>query len=202
MEYRVWKSKLLLIYHITHLDESSLANEIYKTQKRMKFPGLVTECQEICKELNIIDITDDSKAGKLSKQQWKRVVKEAIHQHCEKKLKDDMQLYSKLRDSPMIDETFERQTYLKELNLADARIKFSLRSSMVNCKMNYRSDGENMATLWKCSSCETFIDSQAHLKWCPAYADLRAGKDINCDKDLIEYIGKVMFIRDKLRLNK
>ena len=73
---------------------------------------------------------------------------------------------------------------------------------MVNCKFNYKSDHENMATLWMCSSCETSIDTQSHLKWCPAYADLRVGKDINSDKDLIEYMQKVMIIRDKLSLNK
>ena len=107
-----------------------------------------------------------------------------------------MKNYSKLKDGPMTTEKFERQQYLKDLNLADARTKFSLRSFMTNCKMNYRSDQENMATLWMCSSCEKAIDSQAHLKWCPAYADLRQGKDINNDKDLIEYIRKVMIIRD------
>ena len=53
-----------------------------------------------------------------------------------------------------------------------------------------------------CDSCEKAVDTQAHILWCPAYMNLREGKDINSDDDLIEYIGKVMMIREKLNLRR
>ena len=46
------------------------------------------------------------------------------------------------------------------------------------------------------------IETQDHILWCPAYHELREGKSLESDKDLIEYFGKVMKIREKLNLNK
>ena len=41
-----------------------------------------------------------------------------------------------------------------------------------------------------------------HVLICPAYAELREGKDIKNDRDLINYMQKVMIIRDKLKITK
>ena len=55
---------------------------------------------------------------------------------------------------------------------------------------------------WLCDSCKTKIDSNSHVTWCVAYRELREGKDLKCDKDLAEYLKKVMLIRDKLNLTR
>ena len=73
---------------------------------------------------------------------------------------------------------------------------------MVNVKFNYNSDLANTASLWRCKSCQTSIDTQNHIMWCPSYSELREGKNIDNDKDLIEYVRKVMIIRDRLKLTK
>ena len=38
--------------------------------------------------------------------------------------------------------------------------------------------------------------------WCPAYSELRQGKDINNDDHLIEYIQRVLKMREKLDIIK
>ena len=73
---------------------------------------------------------------------------------------------------------------------------------MINCKFNYKNDPVNSAMLWRCDSCQTSIDTQDHILWCPSYSELREGKDIKKDSDLIEYVKKVLKIRDKLKITK
>ena len=68
--------------------------------------------------------------------------------------------------------------------------------------INFSSDPKNMAELWRCSSCQTNIDTQCHILWCQAYAKLREGKSLDNDHDLVQYFQQVLNIRTKLKLNK
>ena len=88
------------------------------------------------------------------------------------------------------------------MTVEDARIKFKLRTKMLNTKFNYKNEPAYRAALWLCHSCQSSIETQSHILWCPAYAELREGKDINSDKDLIEYIKNVLEFRDKLKITK
>ena len=99
-------------------------------------------------------------------------------------------------------ENFEIKAYFKEMNLSDARINFKLRTHMFDVKFNYKNDKKFASELWRCDSCQTSIESQNHVLWCPAYQELREGKNINNDKDLINYMQKVITIREKLKLTK
>ena len=65
---------------------------------------------------------------------------------------------------------------------------------MTNVKFNYKNDKKNREELWRCDSCKSTIDTQSHILWCPSYKELRAGKDINNDKDLVDYILKVITV--------
>ena len=67
MRLRIWKEKLMLILHISGLNQTSflhirslegtaLANKIYNEQRKEGWPGLAKETKEICKELNIMDV--------------------------------------------------------------------------------------------------------------------------------------------------
>ena len=78
----------------------------------------------------------------------------------------------------MSDEQFKPKEYLKMMTLEDARIKFKLRTEMLNVKFDYKHMSQNERSLWQCDSCEKAIESQSHIMWCPAYSELRAGKDI------------------------
>ena len=73
---------------------------------------------------------------------------------------------------------------------------------MLKFKYNYKNDPINKASLWNCDSCQSAIETQVHILWCPAYSELRQGKDINNDDHLIEYIQRVLKMREKLDIIK
>ena len=137
-----------------------------------------------------------------SKIAWKKIVKLAVHERVQNVLRDEINRYSKLRDGPMTTEDFELRQYIRNMNISDARVNFSIRSKMLNCKFNYKNDFINDRCLWRCDSCQTQIDTQSHILVCPAYSGIRDGKDMSCDKDLISYIRQVMLVREKLDLMK
>ena len=103
----------------------------------------------------------------------------------------------------MIDEKFERKEYLKELTLSQARMKFKLKTQMFEDKFNYKNDSKNKKELWKCHSCQSGeIESQSHILYCEAYKELRKDRDINNNKDLVDYMREVLTVREKLQINK
>ena len=79
---------------------------------------------------------------------------------------------------------------------------FRINSGMFPCKMNMMSDPAYSKELWFCDECESQIDSLSHIAVCAAYQPLRAGRDINSDNDLVEYMTAVMEIRSKANRKK
>ena len=203
VEYKIMTKKLTLMYHIATLDEDTLAREIFEAQKLNGFPGLIKSCQDDMKKLNLPDITDPKVNKEFTKKQWKTKVKNAVRSKCEEDLKQKILTYSKLKNGPMSEETFSTKEYLKTMNVSDARINFSRRSFMYDVKWNYRSNPKYAADLWRCDSCENgHIESQSHILFCEAYSDLRKDKDINNIEHLVEYMKKVLTVRDNLKLTK
>ena len=88
------------------------------------------------------------------------------------------------------------------MNLPDARMNFSLMSRMLKWKMNYLNTPKYRAEMWRCDSCQTCIYSQSHTLYCPAYQQLREGKTLTSDQDIVTYFKEVLEIRMKLDLNK
>ena len=125
---------------------------------------------------------------------WKSLVKSALKKACENELKNEIINLQKLKEGPMKEENFKTKSYLKEFCLEDARVFFKYRSKMLNFKFNYKNDTKNSRELWKCDSFQSAIESQDHILWCPAYVDLRDGKSLENDKDLIDYYSAVMKI--------
>ena len=109
-----------------------------------------------------------------------------------------MSKYSKLRD--LIGDDYGRKDYLKDLSLQEARVKFRTRCYMTELAFNFRNKPEYANNLWTCVSCHAAVDTFAHQKWCVAHADLREGRDLHCDKDLVWYISQVMKRRETKRL--
>ena len=73
---------------------------------------------------------------------------------------------------------------------------------MYDVAFNYKHQGNNAENLWMCSSCQSAIESQDHVLFCPAYAQLRQGKNLDSDRDLSDYLMKVLIIREKLKISK
>ena len=88
--------------------------------------------------------------------------------------------------------------YMRQLNISLARDKFRLRSKMTRTvKFNFPSDKKFRADMWRCWHCPS-IDSQAHVRVCPAYQEFRLNKDLDNDKDLVLYFRQVIKLRDDM----
>ena len=192
MEHRIAQKKLMFYYHLLHLPKTSLAHEVAAIQSDMSYPGLVMECNNLMEEYELTDIHTASKI------QWKRAVKDAVSKQNKSSLLQKIQNgYKKLDYKTLREEKFETKEYLKSLNLPDARMKFALRSKMTKTvQMNYKGEKKYIKNGWKCQDCE-IPDTQDHIVRCPCYQQLRVGKDLTSDKDLVEYFRKVIQIREK-----
>ena len=102
----------------------------------------------------------------------------------------------------MREEKFETKPYLNKFCLEDARTLFKYRSKMLDFKFNYKNDVIKSKELWNCDSCQSAIETQDHILWCPAYINLREGNSLESDDDLVKYFSSVMQIREKLQLKK
>ena len=67
--------------------------------------------------------------------------------------------------------------------------------------MNFQSDRKYCSQLWSCPGCiddeegYSSRDTQEHMLACMAYSNFRVGKDLNDDKDLVDYVTKVVNYR-------
>ena len=91
-------------------------------------------------------------------------------------------------------EEYQLKDYLKEMSMKESRMFFRIRTRMITCKLNQSSDTCNKASLWRCEDCG-YVDSQSHIIHCPAYKELREGKSLESDTDLVEYFTKVLHLR-------
>jgi hypothetical protein len=194
IEHQINEMKLLFLHYVTGLDVNVLAKEILETQKSLNFPGLVPEARNLITCYGLPNIIDQSVV--ISKQKWRNLVKNAIREKYEEELKSKF-IGSKLKNGPFKSENFEKKKYIDEMNLVDSRTNFRMRSNMLNVKMNQKSNPTYANKLWKCDSCQN-LDTQSHLMWCPAYAGLREGLDINRDIDVVHYFQNVFKIRESI----
>ena len=124
----------------------------------------------------------------------------ALQKKMENELKLKMKKMSKLKDK--VEETFEMKDYLRNKIIIEARTMFKFRSKMFKCKMNFKNVQTFKEDLWLCDSCQSQIDTQSHVLFCPAYQQLRIDKDIKNDEDLIKYLVQVLQIREKFGFMK
>ena len=199
MEQRIDQKKLNLIFHLQNLPTSSLAKEIYELQKSYNLPGLLQECRNLIIKYNLPDIIDEP--SKLSKLQWKNMVKRNIWEYSEKEIKLQFGSFSKLRDGPLMNENLKMKAYVKEMSLRDARTMFRIKTFMTKAKMNMKSNPKFANELWRCDDCKK-MDSQSHIMWCPTYAPLREGKSIDNDQDLVKYFQLVFKLREENEINE
>ena len=80
MSNRILMKKLMFLHHVATLDESSIAHQVYCTQKKLMLPGLVEECSGFLAMFQISDVR------KYSPGQWKSM----IHRKIEQKNADEL----------------------------------------------------------------------------------------------------------------
>ena len=59
VNYRVFQKKLLFLFHLKHLDETSLANEIFELQKKFNTPGFVNEGRRLLERFSLPNIINE-----------------------------------------------------------------------------------------------------------------------------------------------
>ena len=188
------ESKLNFLHYILIQSDESLAHQILIEQKNQDFPGLVRECKMFIEELKILDPFQLS----LTKNEWKKIVKEAILAANSNELKHEIsEKYKKLKHSELAKEDFGRKSYINNLNLQQARTKFKFRCSMTqHVKMNQKSNKAYEDALWRCEDCG-LQDTNSHLLWCSGYEIPRDGKDLDDDKQLCEYLHRIFLLRNE-----
>ena len=136
IKYQIFKEKLMLLFHIRHLDETALANRIYLQQLKYGWAGPVKEGKEICQELGIPDVT----VVQATKQEFKVMVKEACRLKDEKELKENIVQKEKIQ--LLKEEDCKRKYYIEKMTLSEARILFQHRTNMTKMQEIIK-DGEN-----------------------------------------------------------
>ena len=92
----------------------------------------------------------------------------------------------------MKNDKFEKKSFLSDLEINSARMKFGIKTKMVkSVKLNYKNEPINKQKVWKCDDCES-IDSQEHILWCPAYSLFRKDKNLDGDRDFTRYFKQVL----------
>ena len=142
-------------------------------QVKHAFPGLISECRKLIKYYILEDIIDGNVV--LSKQVWKKRVKNAVRIKSEELLKKEFNNYSKLKNLDSPKEELKVKYYVKDMTIRNARTMFKIRSHMTDVKFNQKSNKKFANELWKCDFCAS-LDSQSHIIWCPAFASLREGR--------------------------
>ena len=182
--------KLNFFHHLVNLPSEILAFQIVRLQVRHGLPGLAKECMAMIEDFKLPDISK----VKITPNRWKTLVKKAVTKANEDELKASVSGLKKLQG--IKDDKCQLKPYFSNLSLYDARVIFSHRTMMMKeVKANYKSDTNNTRSLWKCESCKTCVDTNKHVLWCSAYSQLRLDKDLTSDKDLCDYLRKVMLIR-------
>ena len=182
------------------LSNSSLAKSMAIKQINNNYPGLMMECQEIINDIGI----NDSDPCHFSKMSWKKMTKNTIRNFFRRQLLEKIKTYKKLDYTQLKEEDFEPKTYMRQLNIHDARIKYRTRVNLVpGLKYHYKNDKKFRDSLWSCPLCEKFgdeysLDNFSHSLTCSFPSDLREKKDLTEDKQLCEYIRNVIRRREEI----
>jgi hypothetical protein len=196
----ILQTKLLFLHHVATLPANTLAREVFDVQEDLKLPGLLNECQ------GFLVIYGISKLSNYSKLQWLGFVKKKIK---EINRDDILQLmkkpYKKISYQEHAMDKHQVQPYLKNMNIAQARMKFKLKTEMTpTVQMNFPSSAEFATQLWTCSGCSTSRpdgqvvgrrDTQSHIMICPGYSNIRQDLDLENDRDLVDYFSQVVKVR-------
>ena len=170
---------------------------VFIKQNRLNLPGLTKECEKIAQEMDINNELRD-----MDMKSFKKFINRKISQYNDNLLKNEIKSKDYKKIKQFLSENFELKEYFKIYNVEDIRLKFRIRTMMVDAKTNFKNKKEYSSDLWLCDSCSSSIETQSHLLWCPAYQNLRENKNLNNDRDLINYIRKVLEIRQDLKLRR
>ena len=163
MESRIWREKIMLVYHVSHLDEGSLAKDMLEEQVANNWQGLASEVNDLCHSMNI----EDPRTTEKNRKAFSNLVKERCRWKDEARMKEEMQKMKEKKMRTMVNQNLEMKEYVKKGTLYSARKTWEVRSHMLD-------------------------QDQEHLTTCEGYKDLRDEADLNVEKELVEFFTRVM----------
>ena len=180
MKHRIWYEKVNFLLSLRRKKEG-LAKQVYEEQVLNGWSGQICQCISV-PSANQNMIT-------------KKELSLALRNHDRDEIAEKFTTYKKL-DKIVNDDPTVVKNYMMEKSMADARLTFRLRTEMVDVKDNMRSKYKGAKV--NCEACNLEVaESQVHVMVCPGYVELRIGKDMQKDKDLVSYFREVLLTREK-----
>ena len=93
----------MLIYHVSHLDEESLAKDMLEEQVANNWPGLASEVSDLCKSMNL----EDPRTTEKGRKAFNNLVKEGCKWKDEARMKEEMQTMKEKKMKTMINQNLE-----------------------------------------------------------------------------------------------
>ena len=200
--------KLMFIFHLHQLPETSLGKQTYNLQIAEGLPGLIQENSHHLDKINF----ESSKF--LSKWQFRKMTRAYVNNLCKLELLEESKPYKKLDHNTLATEQFEQKEYFKQLDIEQVRDRLRLRAQMFgdfrgSFPSKYRRQGLSL----KCKLCdnnlnptnnpndttEETIETQNHyLELCPLVSDLKDMHDTGTDIGIIQFFRAVMHRRAEL----
>ena len=194
MKLRIWIEKVMLVLHIRSLDANTIARKIYEEQKLNKWPGLVEETTNICKELGI----DDCNMTEQGKKDYRKTVIEACKRKDETLLRKDAE--KNIKCDKIMKQKYGKKSYIYQQNINVAREHFRTRVMMHRFAGNYRHDRAFLRTGGLCR-CGTAPEQEEHLTSgeCPTYSDIfEKFEDLSDEKNLVCLFREILARREAL----
>ena len=193
MESRIWREKIMLVYHISHMEDGALAKEMMEEQVTNKWPGLVEEVNEMCASMRI----EDPKTTEVGKRAYSKMVKEACRWKDEALMKEEMERMKDKKMRTMVSQNLNLKEYVKNGTLFSARRTWEIRSHMLDVAGNYPGHSKYKATSWLCQACNLEVrEDQEHLTVCEGYQDLRGDANLGNEGELVKFFNSVMERRE------
>ena len=119
----------------------------------------------------------------------KEAIEDSVFYHNYKKMKEEMQRYSKLEEIRNED-SWDIQKYFEVKSLAKVRVAFRIRSKIIQTiKMNFK----NMQADLNCDKCELgLLDTQEHTKIYEGWEEERRGLDLEQLEDTVEFLTRIL----------
>ena len=189
MESRIWREKIMFVYHVSHLDEESLAKDMLEEQVANNWPGLASEVSDLCKSMNL----EDPRTTEKGRKAFNNLVKEGCKWKDEARMKEEMQTMKEKKMKTMINQNLELKEYVKKGTLYTARKTWEVRCHMLDVAANYPGANKYKASGWMCKACNLKVkEDQEHLTVCRGYEDLRLDADLNRENELVDFFTRVM----------
>ena len=187
MKYRIWEEKCLLLSRVHSLEEGSLAKSIYEVAEENGWPGLGRDVRQICEQIQIPDLNKYN--------QRKQEIKKAIAHANYESMMQQFEGSRKLEDIKFDDFT-NMQEYFNDRNLERARMKFKIRTKMVETiPCNFKNKYKNVPNGLKCKFCPDDM-TQNHCLTCQGREQLREDLDITQLDDLVIYFQRILKEKD------